>query len=1324
MPVIGSSSIIPSASLGPLGPTGATGVGITGARGPTGATGATGATGTYVASSYHDWPYLYLVLSDGTEIKVEGVAGVTGEVGDADGVNQGSGVGIFKEVTDGMTFWFKGISAEGSLLIYETDDTIGISGDRVYQEGLTADGISDKLRFAYLSTGNTADVSGLTFDPGLTGTIIFGHGPTGNRWSYDPEEIVVPVDEVEATETVTIYGGVCEGDCGQTAGNGVGIQLGITSGSVYSVQTPIGIAGFTGEFRDDETYRFTMLLHGNNLWDWPKNVYFDDTDVFFSCGTDIIGFSTSNKGETWYANLASRAYGVEECESVYGLGSCCFVNDDGIQDCQDYIPENVCSLKNSSFWNPLATCADNCGQQGSGICCSEGGDWNAGQKAICIEDSGPAECNYFNGRFWDYMYYEFGEDGELEELPEPIPLDCQGVTRNETPHSSICTDPCEDGCMACCKNGSCIGDLDGTTSVGPISEFACIYVYGGLPVYIDEDGRRSSRRDFGGGTDCENSPLSSCEQYPASCSTGYNSYWRMYQHFDTASGFDDFDGNVPDGTYAWELGTFETCQPVQSCSECVDEFDILSGILGPRLGCDTHMDADTCDGWINPTANGWLGACCLGPGSSCIETTRCDCEGQGGNWIQQRRCKSADAYHHGIAADYEEGDPYEWRDYTPGQCRHSINSAYEGGELLPDIDCSIGVCARARQENGEPCLDSYLDYYEENICCEESTPEECQQEKGGKRGSWQGYGSTCHRCNEGATDWINGGILFFQRGSCFNMSDPPPENPNINDPMRRNSSCVEVDSAYACIETFGGEYRPESSMERIAGVIIPPNNYYCPNDCNMQPPPPPPEDGETPGFNPDCASCGTVDCCDYIVHDGACCLPSNEECINTDNVSCRTQSGVFMGPGTNCESVNCCYDEFGWCCREEGNCEPTYEEECAGNWYTDRQECSDACVPYVTGACCIGETCQETSQEECSSSGGVYQGDDVSCVPNPCETEEPLGYCCDGEYCNYTTQSNCDSIGGTWYGQNIQQCNAECGPDGTCCYVIKTQNDADPVGVHLGCQEGVTRGRCNELSLEFPIAEGIGRFVFTPGVGPEYSCAEIGCIKYDLYTRACIRCEDASCGASCCCPDVGVQTACYDTGMVSSPLGQQLFDGLGIDIIDMESPQMRFWAALRQCANGPIDWDAWGLGDFIPKDEDGNYVLYLYIDSDECCHYVYNYYYDPPEEYFSFCCQVGGQAPCDIQEIFGYNCQCGYDDIQFGPYCPGDEEDSCANPTNCQGDSNVVCGEYDPCENVTCTGEESPLCVGSRRSMNNLVKLPDGRCVWMMDADNSGFPPC
>ena len=140
MPIHGSSSIHPPAAVGPQGVTGATGaIGPLGNLGSTGGTGATGATGTYVASSFfiEDDPNLYLKLSDGTEIKVRGLSGVTGETGTAEGLTASIGHSILSEVTDGITFWFKGISAEGSMLVYGggSSNVIGISGDKQIQPG-------------------------------------------------------------------------------------------------------------------------------------------------------------------------------------------------------------------------------------------------------------------------------------------------------------------------------------------------------------------------------------------------------------------------------------------------------------------------------------------------------------------------------------------------------------------------------------------------------------------------------------------------------------------------------------------------------------------------------------------------------------------------------------------------------------------------------------------------------------------------------------------------------------------------------------------------------------------------------------------------------------------------------------------------------------------------------------------------------------------------------------------------------------------------------------------------------------------------------------
>src|ERR1044071_8536522 len=44
--------------------------------------------------------------------------------------------------------------------------------------------------------------------------------------------------------------------------------------------------------------------------------------------------------------------------------------------------------------------------------------------------------------------------------------------------------------------------------------------------------------------------------------------------------------------------------------------------------------------------------------------------------------------------------------------------------------------------------------------------------------------------------------------------------------------------------------------------------------------------------------------------------------------------------------------------------------------------------PPATGACCIGTDCSITTEADCIASGGTYQGDNTTCVPNPC------GECC------------------------------------------------------------------------------------------------------------------------------------------------------------------------------------------------------------------------------------------------------------------------------------------------------------------------------------------
>ena len=507
MAPIGSSTIQSPASVGPQGPTGPSATGPTGPDGAIGVTGATGATGTYVVSGSRDNDYLYLTLSDGTILTLSGLHGPTGDVGSASGVNLGGGVTVFKEVT-GNTFWFKGISADGSLSVTETSDVINIIGSQVIQEATTVNGSTSGV-YAYLDGSSSIVDAGITFEEG---TIVFGPTAAGNSASFDPEERIIKVPPVERDEIVDIYGAPChEGNCvGREAGDG--IELAVTGGSVFDVQCPIGFSGITGDFNTNEAITFTMILRDNDIWKLPSNFAFNESSKFFSCGVDIINVMSTNSGTTWIMNISSRGYGTEECESTYGIGSCCFVGDDGGSSCKDFITREECeSNYNNSYWNPLSSCAENCGLTGSGVCCSPGGDWGQfPNEGICQNDVGADECRYFYGNYYstynyierdpdnnDYRLVELLIDSESRDIQCGGNLPCfdhltgddrciegqgdllgyEGIFQN-----NICPLACPETTVACCKNGICIGDSTGDVGVGYISATLCRYVYGGIPV--------------------------------------------------------------------------------------------------------------------------------------------------------------------------------------------------------------------------------------------------------------------------------------------------------------------------------------------------------------------------------------------------------------------------------------------------------------------------------------------------------------------------------------------------------------------------------------------------------------------------------------------------------------------------------------------------------------------------------------------------------------------------------------------------------------------------------------------------------------------------
>jgi len=691
MPVIGSSSVVPPGSvMGPKGLRGLTGPTGPAGTGGTGPTGPTGATGTFVFSGRTEDDNLILVLSDGKEITIEGLKGPTGEVATAGAITGDGGtnpVSIFRNITDGITFYFRGITAEGTLKSYQTDDVVGISGDIIYKEGATTDGMTGN-RFSYIVGATTADSTGLTFDS--LGTMYFSEFGGATGYSYDPEEIVIRVPSMPLFEsdrvTPKIYG-ITGGEpsewyTGPTCGGGTGMMMDVKRGSIFRIETPIGIQGFTGDFTSNEVFNFTIHLGGYDIWDWPENIYFDENELYFSCGWDIISLLTNDAGKTWKANIANRAYGVDECFGSVGLGSCCYLDIDEPRDdlnwpggkinCIDYMTENDCGQLYSPYdldgeptlggsWNQFMACGDGCGSDGlaPGVCCSEGGDWGEYQNhAVCIENAGADECNSFGATYWTHIYYYLDDTGLvklIEDGPKAITCDMNlsHYGYNYVPGETgwPCINPCGVG-IACCKDGNCIGDSVGTVpgeydvNLPPLTAAACQHVYGGIPV---------------SNSSCVDTTLDCCDKtvYVGACCLG---------------------GSATDDT-----------QEV-----CVDDIT--------RTACEDHFrDEDTC-----PDCKGIF----MGPGTECTGLYAVDC------------CAT-----------------------NTGACCNPITTeCYDGVEendcLYPSVwwvgkVCSDdGICVQVR---GACCVDEYL-----GGCIDYKTFSECLS----MEGTWQGPYTACCSPND------------------------------------------------------------------------------------------------------------------------------------------------------------------------------------------------------------------------------------------------------------------------------------------------------------------------------------------------------------------------------------------------------------------------------------------------------------------------------------------------------------------------------------------------------------------------------------------------
>jgi hypothetical protein len=128
----------------------------------------------------------------------------------------------------------------------------------------------------------------------------------------------------------------------------------------------------------------------------------------------------------------------------------------------------------------------------------------------------------------------------------------------------------------------------------------------------------------------------------------------------------------------------------------------------------------------------------------------------------------------------------------------------------------------------------------------------------------------------------------------------------------------------------------------------------------------------------------------------------------------------------------------GACCMADGSCSAQTADDCAavgGTYQGDGISCNPNPCPQPSCACCfeVG-TCQELTESECVDAGGAYQGYGTTCDPNLCP--QPTGACCfeDGS-CQELTESDCMDSGGAYQGNGIS-CNPNLCPQptGACCF--------------------------------------------------------------------------------------------------------------------------------------------------------------------------------------------------------------------------------------------------------------------------------------------------
>ena len=376
-------------------------------------------------------------LSDGSIIGITGnFRGDTQYQNTLEPESIGSGIEILGSSSEGQLN-IKGISGVGSLVVTTTDnnlliDTTYISTvGNLYSLGLSADTLM------YLKGSNLASSTRVKLDG-------IGNMNFQNQFFLNDSAYTKRVGPVKKNQYVGVNGELENFTTGTTGG----IYVDLENGGFYVLQTPIGIAGFTGSFKQNEIVTASLLFSSDDIWKFPENVYFEENENYFTCGKSIVNLFSFDAGNNWYAVVSQRGIdltytnrdtfaNIESCVPALSTGSCCYTKyPENTLNCLDYSTKDQCDLLSGKF-SPLVSCVDSCGTA-LGLCCSNG---------QCIENVSVEECSFFGGNFYSGIACGTYPNNSSGKNYESV------ITEGR-----LCFDPCETEKLSCCKDGKCIGD--------------------------------------------------------------------------------------------------------------------------------------------------------------------------------------------------------------------------------------------------------------------------------------------------------------------------------------------------------------------------------------------------------------------------------------------------------------------------------------------------------------------------------------------------------------------------------------------------------------------------------------------------------------------------------------------------------------------------------------------------------------------------------------------------------------------------------------------------------------------------------------------------